>query len=243
MIWSGLAWVFPICMGCITILSPLRLGKMVPSLGLWWTTPTPDTRPRHADVCSPPLLVLRCGKWRHTISGPIHSVDMWRFCRPIGSDCCWQISQLANQQIMEVLLTSMSKYSPHLHKKNLLTSGQTKHPPFASCRKSCRGEYGPSNAQQYVHDGQWPDWELILAKCPDRVNYPDFHTLSEDYAAWIINLQTGRRASVSVSFIISPIIIHQALSGTSILAFSTFVLYVCAAFIYAQFSVMTPLRK
>jgi hypothetical protein len=56
------------------------------------------------DVCSPPLLVFRCGEWRHTISGPIHLVsfvmqvqlgwimDMWRFYRPIGSDCCWQIN-------------------------------------------------------------------------------------------------------------------------------------------------------
>jgi hypothetical protein len=35
----------------------------------------------------------------------------------------------------------------------------------------------------------------LLAKCPDRVNYPDFHTKSEDHAAWIINLQTGRLAS------------------------------------------------
>jgi hypothetical protein len=35
----------------------------------------------------------------------------------------------------------------------------------------------------------------LLAKCPDRVIYPDFHTTSEDHAAWIINLQTGRLAS------------------------------------------------
>jgi hypothetical protein len=35
----------------------------------------------------------------------------------------------------------------------------------------------------------------LLAKCPDRVNYPDFHATSEDHAAWIINLQTGRLAS------------------------------------------------
>jgi hypothetical protein len=35
----------------------------------------------------------------------------------------------------------------------------------------------------------------LLAKCPGRVNYPDFHTTSEDHAAWIINLQTGRPAS------------------------------------------------
>jgi hypothetical protein len=33
-----------------------------------------DARPHHADVCSPPLLVFRCGDI-HTISGPIHSVS------------------------------------------------------------------------------------------------------------------------------------------------------------------------
>jgi hypothetical protein len=37
--------------------------------------PTPDARCHHADVCSPPLLVFRCEEWRHTISGPIHSVS------------------------------------------------------------------------------------------------------------------------------------------------------------------------
>jgi hypothetical protein len=37
--------------------------------------PTSDARPHHADVCSPPLLVFRCGEWRHTISGPIHSAS------------------------------------------------------------------------------------------------------------------------------------------------------------------------
>jgi hypothetical protein len=31
MIWNGSAWVFPIRMGCVTILSPLRFGKVVPS--------------------------------------------------------------------------------------------------------------------------------------------------------------------------------------------------------------------
>jgi hypothetical protein len=46
----------------------------------------------------------------------------------------------------------------------------------------------------------------LLPKCPDRLNYPDFHTTSEDHAAWIINLQTGRRASAS--FIISRINLH-----------------------------------
>jgi hypothetical protein len=34
----------------------------------------------------------------------------------------------------------------------------------------------------------------LLAKCPDRVNYPDCHRTSEDHAAWIINLQTVRLA-------------------------------------------------
>jgi hypothetical protein len=48
----------------------------------------------------------------------------------------------------------------------------------------------------------------LLAKCPDRVNYPDFHTTAKDRAAWIINMQTGRLASgvwrrASASFIIS----------------------------------------
>jgi hypothetical protein len=44
-----------------------------------WITKAYDERrrrpTRHTDVCSPPLLVLRCGEWRHTISGPIHSVS------------------------------------------------------------------------------------------------------------------------------------------------------------------------
>jgi hypothetical protein len=43
------------------------------------------------------------------------------------------------------------KYSPQRQGKQNI--------PFASCRKSRWAEYGPSNAQQYVHDGQWPDWE------------------------------------------------------------------------------------
>jgi hypothetical protein len=61
--------------------------------------PTPDARTLHADVCSPSSLVTRCGEWRHTICGPIHTIyhaswimDMSRFCRQIGSDCCWQIN-------------------------------------------------------------------------------------------------------------------------------------------------------
>jgi hypothetical protein len=95
---------------CFSSLSDIGSDRLIdgrrwrPTPRRW--RPTPDARPRHADVCSPPLLVFRCGEWRHTISGPIHSVsliivrqvqlgwimDMWRFCRPIGSDCCWQIN-------------------------------------------------------------------------------------------------------------------------------------------------------
>jgi hypothetical protein len=126
----------------------------------------PDARPRHADVCSPPLLVFRCGEWRHTISGSIHSVsfvrqvqlgwimDMWRFCRPIGSDCCWQTNGRLGLRIAanhEGIINLHEEIQPIFALKNILTSGQTKH----------RSRHArPSNAQQYVHDGQWPDWEL-----------------------------------------------------------------------------------
>jgi hypothetical protein len=139
-----------------------------------WRT-TPDARPRHADVWSPPLLVLRCGEWRHTISGPIHSwsfvtqvqlgwiMDMWRFCSPIGSDCCWQINGRLGLRIVANyggIINLHEQIQPTFALKKSSNVRANKTPPFASCRKSCRTEYGPPNAQQYVHDGQWPDWEL-----------------------------------------------------------------------------------
>jgi hypothetical protein len=127
---------------------------------------------------------------------------MWRFCRPIGSDCCWQINGRLGLRIVanhggiinpheQIQLTFALKKSSNVRANKTPRSRHAGH--------HCRTEYGPSNAQQYIHDGQWPEWESYR---PDRVNYPDFHTTSEDHAAWIINLQTGRRASAS--FITSP---------------------------------------
>jgi hypothetical protein len=52
----------------------------------------------------------------------------------------------------------------------------------------------PMHSNMYMMDSD-PIESHVLAKCPDWVNYPDFHTTSEDHAAWIINLQTGCLAS------------------------------------------------
>jgi hypothetical protein len=47
----------------------------------------------------------------------------------------------------------------------------------------------PMHSNMYVMDGD-PIESYTLG-----VIYPIFHTTSEDHAAWIINLQTGRSAS------------------------------------------------
>jgi hypothetical protein len=146
-----------------------------------------DTRPRHAVVCSPPLLVSWCGEWRHTISGPIHSVsfvtqvqlgwimDMWRFCSPIGSDCCCQINGRLGLRIVAYggIINLHEQIQPIFALRKIFQRQGKQNTLFAACRKSCREEYGPTAICTW-----WIVNRLrvipLLAKCPDRVNYPNF---------------------------------------------------------------------
>jgi hypothetical protein len=157
--------------------------------------------------------VFRCGEWSHTISGPIqvksHNqrsnsfsiicnagwiMDMWRFCRPIGSDCCW------NQWTSTDCSKSWRYYYPpwanivHICIKKSSNVRVNKIPRSRHAgNPSERNMDHPMHSKMYMIDSDPIESYTLTCKMPRSDKLPP--TFNQRHAAWVINLQTGRLAS------------------------------------------------
>jgi hypothetical protein len=111
-------------------------------------------------------------------------MDKWRFCHPIGWDWCWQINGTSRPT------------SPWANIAHICINKSSNVRANITPRSRRAGNPAERTIQCTAICTWWTVTRLrvipLLAKCPNRVNYPDFHITSEDHAAWIINLQTGR---------------------------------------------------